>query len=418
MSYLSKALAIASVSIVGIGIVGCGGGSGSTDVPGSTTPDVPNYAKQVDANQTTAKKALKALGYAGRGSIYSAKSIKDVENKPFSNSTLNNFKKLMITKKTFDNLDDSGEDSIDKDVNCSISGKYHIIGEKHETDNEKNTTYEITFKNCVDDNLLTDDFIVALKKSNYQYIHNGYLKYIENIKDDEDSNIRSLKLAIERKNLTVVEKEDNVTISKFTDNLKFENYSLNSDDKHSDQFKINGNYKYENKDDGEQYSYELEAKNYESSYNWDRNKLIEKNYLNGYVSEKDTDNNKTETYYIYAKDLKGEFKRLTDDTLSETYSGVIGNKCLGGSVELATPTTWETNTTLEDVNGTHNTPYKGVLKVKGANNSVATIQFAIDDNNKTYGTITANGKTSEKMSRRVMIEEAKKQCEHDDKVAK
>jgi len=83
--------------------------------------------------------------------------------------------------------------------------------------------------------------------------------------------------------------------------------------------------------------------------------------------------------------------------LTAQFDGVLGTKCLGGSVEFATPLAWDVNSSMPDwdgnVHGHAQTPFAGKTTIMGADDAKAVLEFG-EEGGKAYATLRMEDDTA------------------------
>ena len=399
--------------IVALGMIGCGGGSTPATPPtGGGTTVIPDYAKKVDMDISMAKKALNLVD---DGTVYGALSanmavpMDDYGIKGgiyFGGGTLSKMMSLVFERLGFFGgcrdlygkyakaLSSVDEGELNITVPCAYSGDYVLNAKWYSLygDDVVNLTEDITFNNCVHN---TEINVMGGFTSGRKYTYSGTMKFDMNgtrIGSTEHYNyaIDVSSFSFKRIDIATNIVRNEVTAD-LTADIEWYRAWSGPDIRRSD-IAFDGNMEGSdyNSTGGKEDYFKVDAKEFTAKAQ--RNDVLEtkKIEFGGYTFVA-PDMNESHSGFLYGENFIADYT-AEGDMHTTSYNGVIGSKCLGGSVEFSTAVVWDTNESMPDIgvpptNGT--TPYIGTTTIAGANGT-AIVQFA-PIAGKAAGTIIMEG---------------------------
>jgi len=393
----------ALVCTAAIGIVGCGG---SSTPAADVDPVVPEYATLVEADAEVAETALNLVSGGMDGRIASLE-FEDAD-------TLGLDPTVYPT-----GVDPSEESELNITMPCAYEGNYTLEIKNSFTEMrdivQGSSFAKITFDQCVHNRgIFLGEFVMRLEDDAMKYSYSG----IRSMQRDftEMDGIWSMKMTHIAENFTGVasdlsgKKYREVAMNMSHSMEKYEAADVRKKTKNWNGTTVRKIYNEEGILDS---SRSLEFINFEFKKGRVNNQMTA--VINGYegITEIDDEGNITEEF-IYGEnftEIKSWVRTDSGTIRSESYDGVLGTHCFGGAVNFETSVVWETNSSQPDINGDEGTtPYVGTLTVNGASESVAVVNFATNDANESFGTITVDGVESDPMTRPEMSEGAE-DCE-------
>ncbi len=410
MTYRGSIVAAAACVAV-IGMAGCSSSSATkkADKPedGIVTPAV------LDENTTKIAVGLMAKnGFDGMGSMSTVGSLAISEN---------------VTPAM-------GEDKYeDKDVTvtvpCAFEGDYEFSIDQTYVDagnaEQWDGTRKITFNNCVHTEPLIGDSRPFDGLEAVKYTHSGskqktYSKVSANGVDTKTEEEAFDNLVISAADISDGEEVAKIAVNLVRTSDRYRSYSQEhssptimrmTDTENGTALKESGGY---DANGTALRSYNMEAIDFEINYTKEFN--VETTVINGYAEETyageiNGNPKKLGTAYVYGEDFTavrqggGSQMGLSGNKV-ESFNGVFGTTCLGGSVTFATTTAWETNTSIPQIGGgapvdisehKGHTPFVGTTTLTGldSNASVTFDIMEVEDQNVSYGTVMRNGEVEE-----------------------
>ena len=433
-----KLATVACATVVGLGVIGCGGSGGTPPPPPPPPPPpvvgVPAYATPVDVNETTARKVLHFLydgGFVAHSVTAAAASksplaLETVESaiggpRSFQDILFSLFENIFqfihigvgspdkVKAKTSFGMaptdTESGETNITMD--CSVSGTFTLEKKWGWSDGpgagEEYFSMKVTFDQCVHNTALFEDIMNHLTPDDYQYTYNGSFGFDAEWKDLGVVGMDSV--AFDADHLTERVTNSGINAMAFDMNAKGKLKAEGGHGYNKFAFDMNGTAGGEDFDENGTSTgkgvFEVEAFSMMSKQARSGDLRRQELNIDGYIGMEETNSTgDVEKMYIYGKDAVQksvkDYSPAVGHMTTNFYSGTLGLPCISGAVDLATPVVWDTNSTQTDVSAPSNTgrtPFIGTTTISGANSTVATVNF--DENSaspkESFGTITVDG---------------------------
>lgn len=417
-----KIITVTLATAVTMGLVGCGSSSTTPPPPPDVVDDndtvvVPDYAKKVTMDVDTAKKAL---GLALDGDtlwmgFQSANAPRISGEKIIGGSFFGFAEGILSFLNDFTHqyggdygekvkaLDTYGDES-NLTLSCAYAGSYtiHEKWTEVETVDARSNQYqkEYTFNSCVHNAAIDmnfDPLAPPPPSHSYRYSYNGLigLKYTYLEADGIDDG----DIAIETSSFDFSLTEDGKKVQslKADFDASFKQYRADGDDAGSIRFDMTMDGVIDaaefNATSGEKTS-SFVAKATELKYKGDGyDSGSEFNIgidLDGYLSIA-PDMNASHEMYLYGEAFKLNVNASTEDTVNISINGVLGAKCLGGSVAFVTSQEWTIDENMPDIDGEYDwTPFVGKTTIEGSD-ATAVLEFGKTADPKAYATLVMEG---------------------------